>query len=261
MEWFNGWTWVVVGLAGLVLLVYGGLPLLMRSTMWMRVHPDAAEDVTVHELPDDGAAWIDGVTDQLEELGFVLLGGLTLSGMVPGTDSVGFLYADPDEQTAAMATFIDSRAGSGEQARMIRVRYVEFGTGLLDGREVNTANVATPPTPDHLPEKAAYRLPGEGDLHTLYRLHQAVLRRDYAKVARKPLELERPVADWLVADMDREMRQKVERGAWSFDGERYRLTVRNAYAMTWCELPPFKQWRVWRMRVEAAQLRRDYLGS
>lgn len=214
--------------AGLLLLLYGGLPLLVKFThrqpLRYRLSP-----LPMEALRQAGGAQFHLMEDQLRQLGFRPVVASLLGAEV----KLGVYRSSVDGCLVALAVKDDGAV------------VLDFTQPYADGFHLSLTNA---PFPTALPEwerKQVYRLPGESDPNRLYQAFNAIRRRE-----KRPPKIITPgfeLADLEVFCND-ELQQLIRRGFVSARNPE-RLTFRGAYAMTWPLLPPFKGWLLSRERL------------
>src|SRR5262249_28506390 len=140
-----------------------------------------------------------------------------------------------------------------QQAIVPTQRYVEFMTKLSDGLAILTNNCNGLTSFKAVADKDALYAPRMRDIKSLYRLHLCRERRLSRASVPRCMPSEGRELDFLAEGMafDIERQARVGYLYRVGDTERYRMTIRGAYLMTWGELPIIKQIRKWRSRQRA----------
>jgi hypothetical protein len=124
----------------------------------------------------------------------------------------------------------------------VAAQLVEFATRFVDQSSVTTGNSKTPSVFVRPRSKPVYRFPWIQDPVRLYQLHQQLILRDKAGLAKDVpppgAEVER-----LLDGMRREMQDQLAPRILRLDasGNSYRPTLLGAFRMTWKLLFPMKQ--------------------
>lgn len=247
----------LLGVLGLVLalagLLYGVVPLLIRTQMRMRIGPEQVvyDDDAIHPA---SRSFFDEMTSSLEPLGYVSAGRFSLVDMMPNTRSDFVLLVHPTRHAQAMGSCTASQAGD-ESTVSQSGAVIEFSTDLDDGRQINTANSIDSDT-GYAPEwKSHWVYPDEDDPQVLLQLHQAICEKLRGGVPYRRLPQAGGAADFVLADMRRGLDASCEMGHWERTDDGYAVTTRGAYLMTWAMLPPFKGWRHRRVLRRCEQMR------
>lgn len=203
---------------GLLLLFYGGLPLLVkfmhRQPLRYRLSPLPPE-----ALREAGGAQFRLVEDRLNQLGFRLV----VASSLGSETKLGIYRSSIDGCLAALAV-----TGAGV--------VLDFTQPYVDGFYLSLTNAPFPAILPKWERKEVYRLPGESDPNRLYQAFNALRRRE-----KRPPKIIAPgfeLAD-LEAVCNEELQHLVRQGFVSARNPE-RLTLWGAYVMTWPLLPPFK---------------------
>lgn len=249
MEWlvWIGWGGIAT-IAGIVALVYIGLPLMLMPQLEMDLSSLSALDDDAEAFPGELQ-----LADEVEALGFVRIGSFEASlvgAMVPSTMS---LLIMPDGKHGAMVTRM-------QPENLPLKQYLEFSTDLEDGGQVCTSNADELQTIGDGPNKHSIHLPEVQDPDTLLGIHQKRVDHIRRGVAIKPVPLDLSAVDYFRHELRKEMDRKAAMGWWKADPDRlkYRPTLRIIFPMVWGELPPFKQWRWMRTKSERVRVMREF---
>ncbi len=251
-------TWTVAGgaalILGLIALVYGALPLLIKAQMKMRLD-GTMQPVDPVSLPVETAGYFDRLAAALAPEGYAPAGYLLLDEMTPSVRMTLVLLVHPTRHAGVMGTVIQPLAPHGDPPPPKRT--IECSSELQDGREINTGNSLDAVTPDLNPQKTAWVYPDDDDPRVLLRIHDAVCEELRRGTPYKPIPRDRSVQDFLLTQLRRDLDDKCERGYWTRIDDGYGLTLKGAYANTWAQLPPFKgRWQR-RVRKRSDEMRRE----
>ncbi|MCS7079582.1 MAG: hypothetical protein NZ585_05965 [Chloracidobacterium sp.] len=211
---------VVLGtvFVGVPLLVYGGLPLLIKFTYRQparyRLPPEPMDRLLV-----EGGPVFRALDDQLKLLGFRLVAASSL-----GVENRLGVY-----RSSIDTCFVTLAVISGTVT-------VDFTQPYADGFNLSLTNAPFPSVFPTWERKTVYRLPGESDLGRLYQVFKAIRSRE--KRTPKAITPGFELTD-IEAFCNDEVQHLIRRGFLSARNPE-RLTLKGAYAMTLPLLPPFK---------------------
>jgi hypothetical protein len=234
-----------------VLLVYVGLPVLIRLSLKQSAQPQAIPFPLDHpDLPKEVGHRFQTVVDQLRPAGFEPVTGLALPN--PGSSAraiVLVLVNRPARDSAyATVTYAGTAAAAGTDGSApppVRTFCVEIVSRFRSGPVLHTANGTSElsvfaPRPMH----TMNRFPQVQDAGQLYRLHQALVARSglYDKVFRLDEEFHGDAAAAVAAFMTEELEDQVGTGYMYLSAAEklYRPTWKGAFLMTWKLLWPIK---------------------
>ncbi|MEM9751930.1 MAG: hypothetical protein AAF916_00940 [Planctomycetota bacterium] len=249
----------LLGVLGLALalagLLYGVVPLLIRTQMRMRIGPEQVvyDDEAIHPA---SRSFFDEMTSSLEPLGYVSAGRFSLVDMMPNTRTDFVLLVHPTHHAQALGSCTASQAGDESTVSQTGA-VVEFSTNLDDGRQINTNNSLDSDT-GHAPVwKSQWVYPDEDDPQVLLQLHQAICEKLRDGVPYRRLPQAGGAAEFVLDDLRRTMDASCEMGLWEQADDGYAATTRGAYSMTWAMLPPFKGRRTGRVLRRCEQMRKS----
>lgn len=239
----NGWIWLAVPLV-LVLLVYGGLPLLIylmfkneaRPTLEVFVPSDPTLPLLVREHFKNSC-------DELIPLGFEYVTGMRLPQMTENAMAIMIVLVNRPAGDAAAAISIYAK---NDEVWDLQTSYIEFSTTLQSGITVNTQNSTALSAFPPQPKSENHRLPSVRDTRQLYQVHQQLLARHNAtKVMRLDEEFSGDAVAFVGEVLHQEMAAAADDGYLylTADGKHFRATIKGALIMTWQEMFPFKQIR------------------
>ena len=242
----------VPGIAVIVVGWYVIIPWRVRQAL----QPQAAWDMepfdpSRHGTSAQAAAFLSTNVDPLIARGFRQVGDLVHRG--PRSTTRVVLLTHPDDDLVATVVVVTGDRGSS-------ATMVEFSAELVTGTvfDVNNSGLSSfPRTPDHV----TYRFPSVRDPERLYRIAQALLRRDFGSAAIRPRDINDPAA-FLKEATDREYRRQVRTGYFRIDERtgRYSTTLKGAYLMAWKLMFPFKAIRAALQSRKARAVLRDLGG-
>ena len=227
-------------LIGLALLVYVGMPLVIKSTLKINARPSMAP-ASPQYLDDDVKEYFDACAAKFAVLKFDQAALFTVEQATPGVTSHVALWINRAAGQAAAATVMIGR--SGDKPNQVK-RYVEFLTRVQDGVSVTTNNsselgafkkttACDTLSAQHVPDAAH-----------LYRLH--LWREAKLAAASAPRCLPAPGDElkWFADLFEESITRQLDTGYLQFAGDGiYLPTTAGAYLMTWGELPPMKSIR------------------
>lgn len=204
-------------------------------------------------MPEHSRIYLAGAENTLRGLGFTPLGYWRQSGFAPNVTAWLVILDHPAAGTAAMVTAIQSTGapGAGRQ-----VTYTELWTRFDVQRSLTTNNSPQPSAFDPEPLRPIERFPSLWDLGRLYRVHEALVRRQGTPTPGGPLD-GRPAPEVLQEALTRQMGAQVDAGFLFVDGDHYRPTWKGAAIMSWRLLWPMKAIRERRVRRRAESLLKE----
>ena len=237
-------AWLVPGVLALLAGVYFfGVPLLVLAQFRLKARP--------HFTPLDPDDAAPAVADFLE----IQADALLALGFGPPVYYRSTEF--PPNLTSHLAFFI--HPGSGVMGLVnvqtwpngsVKSSYVGFDDCYDSGRHVTTYNNPEPNALATRPESVHTQVPGVADAAELYALHRWVVAEtapDGRQVTAKPgAEVEHLYERDLAPVFDEQVRRGLFRPVPA--GDAYALTLRGAYAFTWCELQPMKAFHMARVR-------------
>ena len=229
-------------LVGAALLMYVGMPLVIRNTLKINARPGMAP-VTPSYLGDDVREFFDACEPKLAALNFERTDVFTVEQATPGVTSHVALWINRAAgQAAAVTVMIASKGDKPNQVK----RYVEFLTRVEEGVSVTTNNSADlgafkkTAASDTL---SAQRLQ---DVANLYRLHLWRERQFAGSATPRVLPSRGHELAWFADLLEESIKRQLGTGYLQLaPGEEtvYVPTMHGAYLMTWGELPPMKSIR------------------
>ncbi|MBI3831525.1 MAG: hypothetical protein HY291_18540 [Planctomycetes bacterium] len=245
----TGIIFLLVLLAAMVLAPYILGPILIKSNHTQAAEPHFREiDAQTEELPVEAQNLFETRIPELTQLGFTPLACMEMSGYTSKAMAYFTLLGHPENRDMAMLTAFYVKLN--EQLRF-RTTYVEFVTRFAGDHAVTTNNTGeisvTPKTPGRI--KNAF--PMIPDTERLYRIHQAVVKRE-APGDRKELPSRDGVGRMLTEGIAKEHAHGVAVGYLFFDpaANAFRPTWKGACLMTWKLCWPVKKW------IKAARVRK-----
>jgi hypothetical protein len=200
----------------------------------------------VTPLPADVDQFFHATSWALAQQGFTIVSGLFLPSQVENVVAALIFLVNRQEQDAAACMALHNKA-PGMTKTMF---HCEFMTRYKDGRVIQTNNAEPLSAFPDPPQCVNSRFPTVRDAVQLYRLHQALCRRNGS--GQKSLKLDEQfggdglayVADALIEELD----EAVKAGYMRLDQAAgvYRPTVMGAIKMTYGELWPYKGVRLYR---------------
>ena len=217
-----------------VLYIVGPVVIRYRHTMKSvgTLHPVMAEQV-----PADVAAFIGGTVHEVAPLGFRPVLNVREEDLTPGVYEYTLLFVNQGTGDTAMALFTISSFAHFQQ----RLPTITLSTKFADGTSVVTTTFGDSLFPRD-PRVRGLSLPKLRNTPLLVEIH----RRRRARVAPGVAAVLPPPGEELRALIE-EHAQALARiasaGYLAFDArrQRYRLTWKGAYLMTWKLLPPVRQ--------------------
>jgi len=250
----SGWLWLAIPL-GLVLLAYGGLPLLIYATFKNEAHATLQTFVPSDPtLPHLVREHFKNACDELMPLGFEYVTGMRLPQMTVNVMAIMIVLVNRRAGDAAAAISIYAKS---DEVWDLQTSYVEYSTAFRSGVTINTQNSTAMSAFPPLEESENHRFPSVRDARQLYQVHQQLLSRQHAatKIMRLDEEFDGDAVAFVRAVMRREMEGAAADGYLylTSDSKYFRATLKGAYLMTWQELFPFKQIRRARRDRQAQQ--------
>ncbi|MCA9076448.1 MAG: hypothetical protein KDA93_15575 [Planctomycetaceae bacterium] len=249
--------WIILGILGLVGLVYAFVPLMILAKFNFEAKPRIIPvDLDDYEWPPEADKLFRRASSTLMKLGFEIDEAFFLPSVVENVKTIGVLMVNRVQRDCAMIAAIYALP---VQPGSLKNLYVEFTSGGPDDTVFDTNNsdqLSAFPTPDR---KTIYQLPKVKDVADLYAIHQAIMQRDGLTMSSKTFKLDTEyrgdVIKLLQAGMGREFADAAADGYLKTDGEtHYRPTVKGAFLMVWKELWPWKMVRRNRRDRKAAEL-------
>ena len=241
-----GWTCAGLSLVLFVAdLMYVGGPLLIYFTHKQSARPNlVAFKPGVTPLPADVDQYFHATSWALAQQGFEIVTGMFLPSQVENVTVALILLVNRPEQDAAICVAMHNSAMGMNQT----MYHAEFVTRYLDGRVIQTSNAQTLNAFPIPPQCVNSYMPSVLDAVQLYRVHQAMCRRQ--GTGQKHLKLDeqyagdgvRYMADAVVEELDAATKAGYMRLVPS--AGQYRPTIFGAIKMTYGELWPFKSVRL-----------------
>ncbi len=239
---------LLVWSAGVLFLMYGATPLLIRFTQTMSV-PPSFTPVGPGEAPWEVAEYFRAHAEALALDGFTPVAFLMLRGHVRNVVPYIMLLVNREAGDRAMScvTYVTPNG-----VPKLSARYLEFYTTFEDNTEIDTSNSSVLGVFKKFPDKRGFRFPDVHDARQLYQIHREMLTR-HGSQARKTLPDPGQELPALVKSMCRDMERQTTVGILFLDRAKsaYRPTVRGAYYMTWGQLWPMKTIRTARMMSQS----------
>jgi hypothetical protein len=207
-------------------------------------------------LPKDVNRKFSRADAQLVKLGFRVKDTCLVPQAVKNITTILRLYLNYTQLDAAMTVTMFSNV---DGAWTEKTHYVEFNSRLQNGREINTSNtgeISSFKTPS---DTFSTHTPWIRNLSKLYKAHQGFVSQQskgVPKVLRIQSEFNGNSARYVAAGVIHELESARKDGYLRLapNKKHYLATIKGAYLMTWCELPPFKQ--IVRARKHAAARQR-----
>lgn len=242
-------------------LFYFGVPLLILSTFRMNSDPRVT-DFTPDKIPaklHKSLDYFEEQQDLIEELGFEYVTNIFIRDLLPTTKMLGQVWYHTSSRTGLVLIHAYvTNAG----AVTLTSQFVEFSTSFSNDVVVDTNNTKSfsPfPTPD---KKIQHSLFWEKDIERVYRFHAAIC--DDVQLNAEPINELDDYFDGnglrlIKAGLTKECQYNREVGYLTDSGDSAELrpTFKGAFLMTWKELPPFKQFRMYAMKKAVRRTMRD----
>jgi hypothetical protein len=250
-------------------VIYGGLPLLIRSTLRISAQPEYLNiDLNDPAVPQDVSNYFQSVAEVLAPIGFESVEALSMPRPSSGTTSFFLLMANRLNKDYALVTVMyrctqeTDAAGEPTQVSRLATAYTDFFSRFRDGTNVSTSNVLEVGVFRPLPWNIVARLPMVEDMRRLYQLHQRLLETydiNSSKFLRVEEEYQNDAGAYLAQVIREQLNEQVDTGYfyYSKDDDVYRPTLKGAYLMTWKQLWPFKAIARSRIRMNAGRLLRE----
>ena len=234
-----------------VVALIAGWYLVIPLIVWQKMRPSAAWQMEPYDAAQHGnvaraSAFLTTNAQPLTDLGFRQVGDLVHRGAMSTTRVAVLTHPD-----GIVATIVFMITNQGSMVQM-----VEFTAQFTSGTVLDVNNSGALPGFAPRADHVVYRFPEVRDASRLYRVFQALLRRDFGSSSLVQPDLSDPAAFLKVAT-EREYRRQVESGYYRFDQAtgRYGQTLKGGYLMAWKLMFPVKQIR----RALLAQRTRDVL--
>ncbi|MCI0361674.1 MAG: hypothetical protein L0211_24585, partial [Planctomycetaceae bacterium] len=240
-------------------IVYIGGPILIYASHRQSARPNLVPfQPGATPLPADVDQYFHTTSWALAQQGFEIVTGMFLPSQVENVVVALIFLVNRQEKDAAVCVAMHNNAPGMFQT----VFHLEFATRYRDGRVVQTNNAANLNAFPIPPECTNSYLPSVIDPVQLYRVHQAVCRRQGG--GQKVLKLDeqfggdavRYMTDAIIEELDAAAKAGYMRRVES-EGV-YRPTLMGALKMTYGELWPYKgvrlRWRAHRERQLLAEL-------
>jgi hypothetical protein len=243
----------ILVIIGLVVLVYVGAPLLIKSTMRLNRRP-TVRAMDVPALPSEAHDYFGRTAGPLAALGFELRAYFALDDAVPNVNSVHAWWVNHDTGQNALASVIYTRTPNSALPPKAKP-YLEFLTKEASGLAIMTNNSPDASSFKRLPDADTLIASAVQDVNDLYRLHVAREHRLGSAGATRYVPAPGDELAVFVEMYDYPILRQVEVGYFRYDDQAdvYRMTTRGAFAMTWGQLPPIVQLRRARDRAEASR--------
>ena len=236
--------WSAAGLAVIVTiaaLMYLGGPLLIYFTHRQSARPNLVPfKPGVTPLPADVDQFFHSTSWALAQQGFEIASGMFLPSQVESVVVALIYLVNRQEQDGVVAVAMHNKT-PGMQTTMF---HTEFVTRYRDGRVIQTNNaqpLSAFPVP---PECTNSYLPSVRDPVELYRLHQAICRREGTgpKLLKLDAEFGGDAIKYMAAAILEELEAAAKAGYMRLDaaGATYKPTLKGAVLMTYGELWPYK---------------------
>jgi len=231
-EQFPAYLKAIVGLAALVCAAYLLLPLLIKSSFKQRADPHFDYYDPEESLPPlPVIQLLDRTSEQMKQAGFSLVDYISLPDQMPNVVAIGALFANYQENDAAMAVMIWAFEGNVK----IQNEHVEFSTEFDDGSIVDTNSNVQEGAFAPVENKWILQFPRVKDAAKLYRVHQRALQEFTSGKTKKRLPPEDLLVEGARQGMINELTGQIGTGYLYLDadGEYFRPTWKGAYLMCW----------------------------
>jgi hypothetical protein len=203
-------------------------------------------------LPAEVAGYFHNVSESLHPLGFDVATGLAVPSATPQVKLVVLVFANRKEK-------IFSYTAAFFVGKHLKATELLFSTRWTDGTVVMTQNCPTLGVFGPRPGFVKHSLPMVTDAARLYRIHLALEERhggDGPRVLRLDEECQGDAAAYLARTMIEEVQNEVENGNYYLSEAEgvYRMTWKGAFLMTWKQLPPFINVRMWQRMSKARRV-------
>jgi hypothetical protein len=231
--------WLLFVPIAVVLIVYVVLPLRLRRKMWHAAHPKYVPTQVEHLTPlaQEG---IRRLVHELAPDGFTVAANLHLAAGSGVSNTAGVIVLLVNRQEQAQISGISAVSGANAHWAVVAT------TLFADGSRIVTANSSHVSGHPRNPSVDVINVPWIRNTRRLYAIHRA--RVAASSRASQPRVLPDPGREAaFLEDQWRDEMQRLQRGGyyWLDDSpERYRMTLKGAYIMTWRLLPPFRQLRM-----------------
>jgi hypothetical protein len=260
MDFLRDYWYILAILGGLLLLPYILGPVLIRFTLTQKAEPQLDPFPPDHpRLPREVARHFRRETAELEPLGWEPIVGLALPNQTPRVKAVLVFFINRQNKDAAIAVCMYADAPEGTS---LQTAYVEIVTRYRDGEVVQCNNSDQMSAFPDRPGYTTGRFPMVSSATRLYRLHQALCKRqnnNSGKVNRLDEEFHGDAGEYLSYAMVEEMEGAAAAGYMYHSQSEglYRPTWPGAFIMTWQELWPFKAIRKARRNARARRMLDD----
>ena len=229
-------------IVGLLLLVYGGAPLIIHSTLKLRARPTVTP-IGIEQMPPEVYEHFGRTAAGMQACGFDLMHYLLVPDMVPNAKAYLALWKNRPRGQMAMAVVVYS--GSPPEIPMRATWYVEFLTKLTDGDglAILTNNTRELGSFKKVKSKDTLRAAWLQDPQQLYAVHLQREARLAPPNATRYIPADGEDLDSFFEGSRFDFERQVRLGVFWHDAasDSYRPTLPGAYHMTWSQLPPFKQ--------------------
>lgn len=260
MEWAE-FRWIVYGLAGLVIVFYVGMPLLVLTQQKFEARPKMIRfDVDDFDWPAEIDQLFTEAVDDLAESGFEVVDGLFLPSAVQNVKTALILLVNRTEKDAAMVTAMYAQPVSSGSLKTL---YVEFSTQFDDGLVYDTNNSSQMSAFPQRADTELHQFVRVKDATTLYQIHQAILERDGRSRSQKVMRFDRDFGGDAVAFLQNAMAEEFDDAAdigylkRVEGGNNFAPTLKGAFLMVWKELWPWKLIRQMQRNQKAQSLLAD----
>ncbi|MEM9251559.1 MAG: hypothetical protein AAGB29_04335 [Planctomycetota bacterium] len=249
------WVYTSLGIVGLlIVLAYLGLPFVVWQSFKFDVNQltEIDPDEDFDDLWADDSSSLSGMRRSLSALGFSEVARCT-GALVSNVDTVFSMMVSPCGNHLAFVSIVVPKANT-----MGAMRYVDFSSEFLDGREINTQNTSVSPSAQRDPDDSLIWLPEVQDVPLLWQVHLAHVARQERGTKSRAIPLDRDPIEFMKDEMSREFTKKSARGIYKeVEPGVYCLTLKGAFSESWGELPPFKQLRRRRFHRRSLELLRE----
>lgn len=212
-------------------------PVFVRFLLHQPLYPGFIP-VSEADIPYAGRSWFLETEEILKHLGFEKVGTYRFETTAQAVSFLEF-YTHPEDPVSAMATGICT--GEEDNLKFANL-YLEMNTMFSNDYEFNTLNSDMPRPYPAAPEKLVFQLPGVRNPEMHYSIHKWFITNYTAGMTPKRMTRGKEMEEVAQA-IRKEQKQLVEIGyiIENTTKNRYELTWKGAFLMTWKQVFPVKQ--------------------
>ncbi len=221
--------WLVYALAGIVVLLYVGAPLVILFQVKVEKQPRVMQfDLNEYKWPPEADRLFQEASSALENLGFEVTEGCFLPSAANNVKTACVLLVNREQRDAAMivAMYATPIATDSLQSLFVEFSSVSSNDHVYDTN--NSDQLSAFPTPER---KSVHQLPKLKDIRSLHAVHRAVLQREGVTLSGKSFKLDTEyggdVIEMLQASIHREFADALAVGyLTSASATHYRPTIK-----------------------------------